>query len=137
MAFEFFEHTADVGLRVKATSVNDLFTDAARGLFSLIAPNLNAVRPVSTKRIALTAEDYDYLFFDWLNELLYAFESQHLVLAEFDVQIQTLSLHAECHGEVWSAERHGVGKEVKAITYHGLKVEQHGGQWSAEVIVDI
>jgi SHS2 domain-containing protein len=36
------------------------------------------------------------------------------------------------------AARHKMDHEVKAITYHGLQVEQQpDGSWSAEVIVDI
>ena len=34
-------------------------------------------------------------------------------------------------------DRHILDHEVKAITYHGLKVEQNDGGWLAEVIVDI
>ncbi|MFV1965921.1 MAG: archease [Pirellulaceae bacterium] len=137
MTYELFEHTADVGLRVRSPSVERLFEDAAVGLFSMVAPNLNAVRPISEKQIETSEDAYDYLLFDWLNELLYTFETEHLVLVDFDVRIDGYSLQAVGRGELLSAERHGIGLELKAITYHGLKVEQRGGEWLAEVIVDI
>ena len=35
------------------------------------------------------------------------------------------------------ANRHQMEHEVKAITYHGLRVEQTSADWQAEVIVDI
>ena len=43
----------------------------------------------------------------------------------------------------WSSDvcssdlRHELDMEIKAITYHGLKVERDGDGWLAEVIVDI
>ena len=137
MTYELFEHTADVGLRVRAPSLDRLFADAALGLFSMVIPNLDAVRTLIEKQIEATEDAYDYLLFDWLNELLYIFETEHLVFVDFDVQIQEYELRARCRGEPLATERHGEGMELKAITYHGLKVEQLDGQWLAEVIVDI
>ena len=58
--YEFFEHTADVGLRVQTTTLDQLFADAARGLFSMVAPNLDAVQGVLERRYELTGEDAPY-----------------------------------------------------------------------------
>jgi SHS2 domain-containing protein len=135
--FELFEHTADLGLRVHANSQNELFTDAARGLLAMIVANPDAVRPLQTKTFTLTADEPSYLLFDWLSELLYAFESEKLLLAEFDLQIHENQLTATCRGEPMDQERHHMDHEVKAITYHALKVEQRGNEWHAEIIVDI
>ena len=88
--YEFFEHTADVGLRVQTTTLDQLFADAARGLFSMVAPNLDAVQGVLERRYELTGEEYDYLLFDWLNELLFTFETEHLVLAYPQVKIDKI-----------------------------------------------
>ena len=78
------------------------------------------------------------MLFDWLTELLYAFESERLLLCEFDVQLAGGKLTATCRGEPMDASRHEMDHEVKAITYHRLHVEQQSDQtWFAEVIVDI
>ena len=37
--YEIFEHTADLGIRVRGGSLNELFADAARGLFSVMVAN--------------------------------------------------------------------------------------------------
>ena len=66
-----------------------------------------------------------------------AFESEKLLLGEFHVQLQGGNLSATCRGEPMDAARHQMEHEVKAITYHGLRVEQTAGGWQAEVIVDI
>ena len=135
--YEIFEHTADVGLRVTAPDLDRLFEDAALGLFSLIVENLDEVRP--EKRLAFSSEEEDkqYLLFDWLNALLRAFDSEGLLLSRFRVRVSEKAFEAEAEGEPVDAARHRLTHEVKAITYHGLRVERSGDGWLAEVILDI
>lgn len=136
--YETFAHTADLGLRVRATTLNELFADAARGLMSMLVVNLDAVRAVEEVRIELESDLLDYLLFDWLTELLYRFETEHLLLTEFDVVVSEKgNLSATCRGEPMDVTRHQMDHEVKAITYHGLRVERTSDGWFAELIVDI
>jgi SHS2 domain-containing protein len=135
--YEVFEHTADVGLRMRADSLEQLLQDAGRGLFSLIVTNLDDVQAVCQRSYRIPREEDDYLLFDWLSELLYTFESEQLLLCEFQLRLQPAVLTANCRGETMDLERHQMHHEVKAITYHGLVVDQIDGRWLAEVIVDI
>ena len=135
--FELFEHTADLGLRVHANSLQELFIDAARGLLVMHVANPNDVRPLESKTISLTADGPAYLLFDWLSELLYAFETDKLLFSDFELKIDGNKLAAVCRGEPMDQTRHRMEHEVKAITYHGLRVEQTASGWEAEVIVDI
>ena len=135
--YEFFEHTADLGLRVRAESLDALFADAARALFAAIVEQPETVAPRENRTITLTGTDREYLLFDWLKELLYRFDAEHLLLNRFSVQVGPEGLKAEVWGEPLDRERHELNHEVKAITYHGLKVEQTDDGWLAEVIVDI
>ena len=137
MPYETFEHTADLGLRVRADDLNALFADAARGLFSMIVPDLDSVRPSESVSIAVEGDVSDLLLFDWLNELLYTYEVRRLLLCQFEVEFGTSGLVATAKGEPIDPARHALDHEVKAITYHGLKLEQQDGRWLAEVIVDI
>ena len=135
--FEIFEHTADLGIRVVAPDIDTLFADAGRGLFAVIVANLADVRPLQEIAFHLAGSQTDYLLFDWLNELLYTFESRRLLLAEFQVRVGGEGLQATARGEPADEARHHLEHEVKAITYHALKVEQTPDGWLAEVIVDI
>ncbi len=135
--YEIFEHTADLGLRVTAPDPETLLADAARGLFSVIIANLDEVRLVQERKITVAGTSPDYLLFDWLSELLYIFEIEHLVLADFAVHVDREGLSAVARGEPFDPARHVPAHEVKAITYHGLQVEQTATGWQAEVIVDI
>ncbi|MEO8498187.1 MAG: archease [Planctomycetota bacterium] len=135
--FETFEHTADLGLRVRADTFEHLLEEAGRGLSSIMVTNLDDVRCLQVRTYRVAGATSDYLLFDWLNELLYTFESERLLLTEFKVEVDSEGLCATARGEPMDLERHRMEHEVKAITYHGLRVEEHADGWFAELIVDI
>jgi SHS2 domain-containing protein len=135
--YEVFEHTADVGIRARAGNLEELFADAARGLFSVMVENLAVVRTVEEVALHVSGDDVEALFHDWLAELLYTFCVRRLVLADFDVRFDTSELTATARGEPIDPSRHQLDVEVKAITWCGLKVERHPDGWLAEVVVDI
>ena len=139
--FETFDHTADLGLRVDADSLSELFAEAAVGLTSLIVADVGTVESSQQRTFEVSSPDLEYLYFDWLSELLYLFESDGWLTANASVEISGNSLRGVVRGETFCETRHRRSHEVKAITYHELSVlptERDGGQvWSAEVIVDI
>lgn len=135
--YETFEHTADVGLRARAATLDDLFADIARAMFSVLVANPAAIRPVEELSLQLSGDRLDDLLFDWLAELLYRFETRHLLLSEFEVRVGDAGLSATVRGEPIDRTRHELDVEIKAITYHGLRVEQDNDGWLAEVIVDL
>jgi len=135
--YEIFEHTADMGIRVRAAALDELFADAARGLFSVMVSNLDAVRTVEETAFSIAADDVEQLLHDWLAELLYAFHARRLVFDDFDVSVDGAALTAAARGEPLDPGRHEIEVEVKAVTWHGLKVERNEHGWLAEVIVDV
>ena len=137
--YEVFDHTADIGIRVKAATLEELFREAAEALFSLIVTNLTEVEPRQPFRFSLALRDkeYDYLLFDWLNELLYRFETDKILFSAFELRLSGNELIADCRGEAMDISRHQMDHEVKAITYHCLQVKQMSNGWHAELIVDI
>ncbi len=135
--YELFEHTADLGLRVRANTLNDLFADAGAGLSSMIVEDVTSVQPFVRIPIEIVGSDREFLLFDWLRQLLHHFDDEKLVFVKFDVNVDDSGLKAVVWGEPLEPERHGRSHEVKAITYHELKVEPTADGWLAEVIVDI
>jgi SHS2 domain-containing protein len=135
--YETFDHTADLGLRIRAADLPTLFAEAARALFSAIVEDLDTVEPKERVDIELTDDDRAYLLFDWLKELLYRFDTEHLVFGRFEAHLANGNFKGSAWGEPLDRARHQLSHEVKAITYHGLRVEQTAEGWLAEVIVDI
>ena len=134
---ELFEHTADLGLRATAPDLNSLFAETAACLVSAMVEDPAAVKPAHEVRIELAGTDREFLLFDWLKELLLRFETDHLLFASFAVNVTAGGLTATARGEEYDPDRHVLAHEVKAITYHELKVVEHNDEWLAEVIVDI
>ena len=135
--YETFEHTADLGLRVRAPDLDTLFTEAARALFSVIVEDLATVQPLEPVEVILEVPQREYLLCDWLKELLYHFDARHLLFSRFEVRVDEGGLTGTAWGEPLDRARHVLDHEVKAITYHGLRVEETPAGWEAEVIVDI
>jgi SHS2 domain-containing protein len=135
--FETFEHTADLGLRIRAADLDTLFNEAAQALFSVIVEVPSEVEPQQRLDVSLPADEREYLLFDWLRRLLYRFDSEHLLFSHFEVKVSGAGLTGTAWGEPFDPARHALAHEVKAITYHGLRVEQTADGWLAEVIVDI
>jgi len=135
--YETFDHTADIGLRIRAADLDMLFSEAGRGLFSLLVENIDDVQPIRQETLRLEGTATDYLLFDWLSELLFRFETEHLLFAEFAVSVTGEGLSAVIRGEPVDPSRHRLLHEIKAITYHQFEVRQTDDGWIAEVIVDI
>ena len=135
--YEHFEHTADLGLRIRAADLDALFAEAAQCLFSAIVEDLTTVGASTSIEVQICGDDREYLFFDWLRELLYHFDAEHMLFSKFEVHVRADGLSAIAWGEPLDRSRHNLEHEVKAITYHGLKVEKTADGWLAEVIVDI
>lgn len=136
--FEWFDHTADLGLRVTAPDLDGLFADAARGLFAMIVERLPDREGGREVELEVPGNRADWLLFDWLNELLYRFESERVLFGDFHVEVGEQGLTATALALPFDPERQRTLHEVKAITYHGLRVERAPrGGWLAEVVVDI
>ncbi len=135
--YETFEHTADLGLRIRAADLDTLFGEAAEALFATIVEDLHTVEPKQRVEVSLPADDADYLLFDWLRTLLFRFDAEHLLCSRFEVKLGSAGLAGTAWGEPLDRDRHLLAHEVKAITYHGLRVEKIADGWEAEVIVDI
>lgn len=137
---ELFEHTADLGLRARADTPDALFAEMAACLFAAIVDDVAAVAPAVEHRFEVAGDgDAAFLLFDWLNALLYRHDSEKLLFGRFDMTVSPdfAGLTASAWGEPMDAARHPLAREVKAITYHDLRVEREGDGWLAEAIVDI
>lgn len=136
-AFETIEHTADIGIRAFGATREEAFTNAARGMFSLIC-DLEGIRPVEEYSISVEAEDEDALLVEWLNELLYLYDSESILLSEFKVAAMGNNwIKGIALGEPYDPGRHKLDTDIKAVTYHMLKIARAEDSWYAEVIFDV
>jgi len=132
-----FEHTADLGVRVEAATLADLYAEAARALFTVIAGDLRQVRAVVAETFTVSGSDPAWLLLDFLGELHAAFELRRMLFREFDVTVTADGLEATARGERFDPSRHALSHEVKAITQHALAVERSARGCTATYVVDL
>ncbi len=135
--FRVLEHTADIGFEAWGATREEVFANAARALFNTIV-DLSAIAPRQEVTIEVTASDPPNLLVNWLSEILYLHDAEGWLFCAFTVRkLDDHSLSALARGEKFDSARHRINLQVKAITYHQLKLEQVGGAWRAQVYVDI
>jgi SHS2 domain-containing protein len=136
--FEFFEHTADIGAHIYGGTMEELFRNAAAALFEAFGA-LQKSGTRSQRSVELKAGSLEDLLHDWLSELLYEVEVNHVLYDEFAfLHLSSQGLKATLRGEIIDFARSQTNEEIKAVTYHQLRVEQlPNGTWRATVIFDV
>ncbi len=138
--FEIFDHTADMGIRVVASSLPELIAAAAGGLYSLIG-ELTLKPEMKHESIRFESGDESdaaYLLRDFLDKLLFEFECHDRVASFYFVQEFTSKrLLVDIGWKLVDPDRSIYHREVKAITYHELAIKEIPGGYEATVIVDI
>jgi SHS2 domain-containing protein len=122
-SYEIIEHTADVGVKAFGEDLSECFAHAAKGMFDLITNN-SSIEGKGEYNLTLEAEDLEQLLVDFLSELLFLHGSRNLVFGFFDVIVdpEKQRLSATIKGEEFDLNKHKYGMEIKAVTYHLLKV---------------
>ncbi len=133
--FEFFEHTADVGIRAWGPTLAEAFAQAARGLIANMV-ELEGAEASEERRVEAEAENVERLLYHFLDEVLFMFQTEEWVPLDFSVEIiGDTKLVATLRGEPYDAARHGHVHEIKAITFHEMDVQRAPPE--VRVIVDI
>ena len=134
--YELIEHTADIGIRVKAHDLKELFINAALAMFEIIAERKKTEAKKQKINITQKADDREELFINWLNELISLSATKGLIFDVFKInKLKENSLEATVVGR--DIKNYKINTEVKAATYHALKLEEALSGWQAEVIFDV
>jgi SHS2 domain-containing protein len=135
--WETFEHTADLGLRARADTLAELFAALGEALAEQICP-IACVRPQEKVKVSAQADDLEALAVEFLSELLRLFQIRKFVFSGVSVEsIRHGQVEAAVRGEPVDLARHQLGEEIKAVTYHRIKIAREGPQWVGQVILDL
>jgi SHS2 domain-containing protein len=134
--YELIEHTADIGIRVKAKDLPGLFKNAAGAMFEIIAEKNRESKKQKKIKLKQQADNLEELFINWLNELLSLSAVKKIIFTDYQIhQLEKNSLEAILIGQEMKDFK--INTEVKAATYHQLKIEKTDSGWQAEVIFDV
>lgn len=137
LGYETFETTADVGITVWGETLEELFVNAARGMFTLMV-DPETVRSTGVLSVEAQGRDLPSLLVAWLNELLYRCEAD--AWAPTDAQVTAVGsghVTGSLVGEPADQDRHLFKGVVKAATYHLLECHKEHDRWRARVVFDV
>jgi len=134
--YRFLEHEDEAGIEAWGQDMAEAFAQAAEGLFALMVVH-EGIEERASRQVEVTAPDAEALLVEWLNELLFLFETEGWLFRRFAIrEISDTALEAEGYGEHWDPGRHLLRLGVKAATYHETQVERDG-ECRVQIIVDV
>jgi SHS2 domain-containing protein len=143
MPYTFLDNIAiaDVAFEASAATSEELFMEAADALTSVMVDDLSSVRPGLERVFRIGSGSLERLLFEYLQMFVFYKDAEGLLLRPREVSIRegdgSLSLEARVAGERIDRGRHGLGADVKAVTWHRFRVWHHAGTWKATVVLDI
>jgi protein archease len=136
--FKLLEHTADIGILAHGDTREQALMGASLGLVSILIDYPEYVRSVEERHFKASGPDEAAQIVDWLNEILFFFDTEGLVFAEFVIDSWTLE---EITGRAWGERldiyRHALRTTAKAATYHQFKSHPTPRGWEIRVFVDV
>ena len=133
MSFEELPHTADIKIRARARTLDELFSEVLSALMEVMYGTTRT--DGITREICL--ESPESLLADFLSEVLFLSEVDGLVFSRANVALDGLRLSAVLYGEPFVRERHSGGTEVKGISYTGLKIENYANGYIVDIVFDV
>lgn len=134
--WKFLEHTADIRMEVYGGTMEELFSNAASGLMSLLGSGAHIVGAAELE-IEIEGGEPEELLVNWLRELLYQHETKGFLLSEAHMlELGEKRLKARLTGGTRSSDDEK-DMEIKGVTYHGISVEKTNSGYSARVVFDI
>jgi SHS2 domain-containing protein len=136
--YEPLDHTADLGWAVWGDSWEELCENAGRALTDTLV-DLGKVEPRQEVQWRVQTSTPERLLVRHLEEILFQFDAKGMVFSRFQIsRLGTDGLSCRAWGEPLDRDKHGFKTEIKAVTYHQLKIERESdGRYSARVILDV
>jgi len=129
--FRWLDHTGEAALAIEAPTQEAVFEDALAALQELIGVGERGMR--ETREVAASGPDRSALLAAWLAELAFLAESEGFVADRVErLSLSERNLAATVSGRLGSPPH-----LVKAVTYHGLTLEQTDSMWRAGVVLDV
>ncbi len=136
VAYRLLDHTADLGFECEAETLEDLFATAAVALADIIA-RVEPLAATDTLTVEARGADHAARLRAFLDEVLFHFETKGFLPKEATVAFEGEKAKGTLRGQRVDLATHPIERVVKAVTYHGLEVEEQEGGFRARVILDL
>lgn len=136
MGYELRDHTADIEIFATAESLPSLFERVAAGMTASMCEDWP--EEGTWYELSVTAKSLEALLFDYLDELIYLRDVEHVLPVKFEVRIDQLDDIYKLTGSFFGVSLDNLtAREVKAVTYSDMRVEKTPDCWEAVVVLDM
>ncbi len=140
MGFKIVEDivSGDFVFDAAGNTLEELFTSCAEACFSAMT-KLTKVEAADEFSISIEGDDFEELLFNFLSELIYLKDTEKTFFSKFEVSISedSKSLKSLALGEKIDYDKHEIKTDVKAVTYHKMKIVRIDGGFKVRVILDL
>src|SRR5262245_27825759 len=137
MDFQLLDHPSDIGFAARGANRKEALVAASHALVSILVDPA-PFRPLEERYFKATGIDEAAQIVNWLNEILFFFDTEGMIFVEFSIDSWTESeITGRAKGERFDIERHEFRTAVKAATYHQFKSHSIPGGWELRVFVDV
>ena len=126
------EHTADWELEVWAPDMAGLLEEAARGMYELMGVEV-CDESRCHRQLEIAADDREQLLVSFLEELLFIADSENVAFDGYMLSPQDGGLIARLEGGTVLSR----SKEIKAVTYHRLKIVENKRGLKTKIVFDV
>lgn len=128
------EHTADLALQLWGPTEVEMLEAGACAVVGLLTDDAS-VEASQAREVRLEAVDAEDRLVRWLSEVLYWASVEGFLVARAELRVTAEGLE----GRAWGIEdgRRLLRTEIKAVTYHDLRVETRQGRVQATVVLDV
>jgi len=135
--FQFLEHTSDIGVLARGADREEALIAASLGLVSILV-DPTPFRPLEERYFKAPGSDEAAQIVDWLNEILFFFDTEGMVFVEFEIDSWTpREITGRAKGERFDIDCHEFRTAVKAATYHQFESHAVSDGWELRVFVDV
>jgi SHS2 domain-containing protein len=136
--FSLLDHTADMGILVRGINLKNLFEEAAKSMMYIMLTQTPGLKATHAVKVSIKGADLPDLMVRWLGEILYLFEGEKTVVTDtFVSAIFPSRLEAKLQTIPFDPAFHEILREIKAVTYHQIEVEEKDDRWEARIIFDL
>jgi SHS2 domain-containing protein len=132
--YEYLPHTADLKIRIRSDSLENLFIESLKALNEFLGAEKGGKK--IEKEIELSSKDLVLLYIDFLSEVLSLTYTEKMIFEIKEIKIiknEEIKLKAKLIGEEYKSLK----EDIKAITYHQAKIEKENDKYIGEFIIDI
>ena len=126
------EHTADRAIKVWSDRLEGLFSQAAAGMYALMDIQIGP-EPRTPIQFRINGFDPETFLVGFLSELLYLLEKERKAFDKLELRFNNNILEANLEGTAVISQK----KEVKAVTFHNLKIRQINGNYETTIVFDV